>query len=189
MRSYSEYLPTAITRLMATAALVALAGCTSSGGSGKALEDIARDKSLQTQTDQQVASNTVSPSTVSADIRAYCPQLDLLEPYFEDFPRGKKGDPEALRFQATMLDAARNCAYEGNELILSVGARGRVITGPQGNAGSTKLPIRIAVQSGASVLFSELYSETATVGQEGRASLCPHFAAVCSGTKTAQCIY
>jgi hypothetical protein len=143
---------------------MSLAAC-QSGGSGQALENIANDQSLQQQntTDTQVATAPAS----QAVIPDYCPQLELLEPYYEDYPSGSRGDPEKLRFQATMLEAVRSCRVEGNELVFAIGTRGRVITGPTGKAGTTTLPIRIAVKTSDGVLFSELYKEPATVSQDG----------------------
>lgn len=136
-----------------------LAACQSSGG--RALENIANDGSLQNGSDSQVAV-AAAPRAV---LQNYCPQLELLEPYYEDFGSGKRGDPEKLRFQATMLEAVRSCRIEGNQIVLSVGARGRVITGPTGEPGTSNLPIRIAVQSSDGVLFSELYKEPASIAQ------------------------
>ncbi|MEN0088254.1 MAG: hypothetical protein AAF737_07455 [Pseudomonadota bacterium] len=138
-------------------AAAGLAACQSSGG--KALENIANDSSLQGGTDNQVAVAN-APRAVLND---YCPQLELLEPYYEDFGSGKRGDPEKLRFQATMLEAVRSCRIEGNQIVLSIGTRGRVITGPTGEPGTSNLPIRIAVRSSDGVLFSELYKEPASI--------------------------
>lgn len=139
-------------------AAIGLASCQSSGG--RALENIANDSSLQNSTDGQVA--IAAPRAVLTN---YCPQLELLEPYYEDFAGGQRGDPEKLRFQATMLEAVRSCRIEGDQIVLSVGARGRVITGPTGEPGTSNLPIRIAVRSSEGVLFSELYKEPASIAQ------------------------
>ncbi|MEO0497067.1 MAG: hypothetical protein AAF141_06805 [Pseudomonadota bacterium] len=145
-------------------ALLGLAACQSSGG--KALENIANDSSLQGGTDSQVAIASAPPTV----LRDYCPQLELLEPYYEDFGSGRRGDPEKLRFQATMLEAVRSCRVEGNQIVLSVGARGRVITGPTGEPGTSNLPIRIAVRSSDGVLFSELYKEPASIADTSGAT-------------------
>lgn len=139
--------------------VLGLAACQSSGG--RALENIANDSSLQGGSDGQVAV-AAAPSAI---LQNYCPQLELLEPYYEDFGSGRRGDPEKLRFQATMLEAVRSCRVEGNQIVLSVGARGRVITGPTGEPGTSTLPIRIAVRSSDGVLFSELYNEAASISE------------------------
>ncbi|MEO0635732.1 MAG: hypothetical protein AAFY73_03710 [Pseudomonadota bacterium] len=157
--AYKSNLRSAFLAGACVAAALGLAACQSSGG--RALENIANDGSLQNSTDGQVA----VASAPRAPLQDYCPQLELLEPYYEDFGSGKRGDPEKLRFQATMLEAVRSCRVEGSQIVLSVGARGRVITGPTGEPGTSNLPIRIAVQSSEGVLFSELYKEPANIAQ------------------------
>lgn len=98
----------------------------------------------------------------------YCPAVRIragTESY-RVIPKGQdKEDPNSVRYQATITKVARECAYVGQNLEIKVGARGRVITGPQGEAGDLKMPIRVAVTEGGETIYSKLHRPTATIPQ------------------------
>jgi hypothetical protein len=58
-----------------------------------------------------------------------------------------EGEPSALdlRYQATIVRAARECRVNSGVMTMKVGVEGRVITGPAGGPGSINVPIRLAV--------------------------------------------
>lgn len=81
----------------------------------------------------------------------YCPTVVIragTETYRVMQGSAPKEQSEDVRYQATITKVARECSYVGNELRITVGARGRVITGPKGGPGAVPLPIRVAVQQG-----------------------------------------
>ena len=79
-----------------------------------------------------------------------------------------QGEPNALdvRYQGSILRAARECHLAGNIMTMKVGIEGRVITGPAGGPGNVEVPVRIAVvHEGVSpkVVASKLGRENVTV--------------------------
>lgn len=66
----------------------------------------------------------------------------------------------AVRYQATFGQTARQCAEADGNLVIKVGVQGRIILGPAGASGDTKLPLRYAlVKEGMEpeTLWSKLY--------------------------------
>jgi hypothetical protein len=51
----------------------------------------------------------------------------------------------SLRFQASFVRFARECAQHGGNVTLKVGVEGRLILGPAGAPGEVTLPVRLAV--------------------------------------------
>jgi hypothetical protein len=51
----------------------------------------------------------------------------------------------SLRYQASFIRFARECALQGGNVVMKVGVEGRVILGPAGAAGPITLPVRLAV--------------------------------------------
>lgn len=143
--------------LLATGLL--LAACNSSGGNG--VEN--------TLDPLQVTENGRSRVDEFEDIRGYCPKVVMragTETYNLYPDKMKKDDPEAekkLRFRATITDAVRECNYNGSVLNIRVGIAGRLLSGPSGESGTFKLPVRVAVTQGDSVLYSKLHDVSAEI--------------------------
>lgn len=70
-----------------------------------------------------------------------------------------------VRYQFSLGDIARDCSRSGGNLVLKVGADGRVLLGPSGTPGSFTVPIRIAVRNDATqkVVYSQLNRISASV--------------------------
>ncbi len=51
----------------------------------------------------------------------------------------------SLRYQASFIRFARECALRSGNVVMKVGVEGRVILGPAGTAGPLALPVRLAV--------------------------------------------
>jgi hypothetical protein len=51
----------------------------------------------------------------------------------------------SLRYQASFIRFARECALRAGNVVMKVGVEGRVILGPAGTAGPLALPVRLAV--------------------------------------------
>jgi hypothetical protein len=54
-------------------------------------------------------------------------------------------DALSLRYQASFVRFARECALHGKDVTMKVGVEGRVILGPAGTPGEVTLPVRLAV--------------------------------------------
>ncbi|PLX36200.1 MAG: hypothetical protein C0606_15980 [Hyphomicrobiales bacterium] len=88
------------------------------------------------------------------------------------YDRGRDGDPEGIRFQATITETARDCKKTATgELGISVGVAGRVLAGPRGGGGEVKLPVRIVVVEPNApggedrVVYSQLHQIPVTVSE------------------------
>lgn len=93
-----------------------------------------------------------------ADLRAYCPRIELREgtAIMKTYTKGHKDEPDEIVYLATIADVTRTCSYQGGMLYMEVVAAGRVVTGPKGTAGTVDLPLRVAVTHGADVPYSKL---------------------------------
>ena len=73
-------------------------------------------------------------------------------------------NPLSLRYQATIVDTARECTLNGADLVIKVGVEGRVIVGPKGGAGSMNVPLRIAlVKDLQTPVWTKLYTIPITI--------------------------
>ena len=158
--------------LLSLCGVAFLSACQTSGPDGVLSGILPKKKEPQ-----QVAGNVREPGTnpnaksklinVHNKLTDYCPAVRIRAGTESiRFYKGKdrsKGDN--VRYQATLTKVARECTYVGQDLEITVGALGRVITGPAGGAGNVKLPIRVAVQQGGCSRHFELHQTEATVAQ------------------------
>lgn len=79
------------------------------------------------------------------------------------FEPGKQGDPQAIRFQATLTQTARECSLVGGKTLIKVGMAGRVLSGPKGSTGAVTLPVRVVVRTGETVHYSTLHQVPVSV--------------------------
>ena len=127
------------------AGLVALAGCGSvTGGVGTTLIT-GGGGSDKLDTEALLARPTCPP----AEIRHGTESMLIFEP-------GKHGDPNALRFQASIQRVARECNQVGDTMVVRVGAAGRVASGPKGASGTVTVPVRVAAVRDDQVIYSKL---------------------------------
>ena len=96
----------------------------------------------------------------------YCPAVRLRAgtENYRTYPKGAdKENQDNIEYQATITSVARECRYEGQQLFIKVGARGRVITGPKGSSGQVNVPIRVAVTRGDETIYSKLHRPLNTI--------------------------
>jgi hypothetical protein len=93
-----------------------------------------------------------------ADLRAYCPRIQLREgtAILRTYTKGNDGDPNEIIYLATITDATRTCRYQGGQLFMEVVAAGRVVEGPEGKSGTLELPVRVAIRQGEDLPYSQL---------------------------------
>lgn len=131
--------------LIGLGALLALAGCQSSGGTEVAA----------------AGGQAAAPEPVrESELRAFCPPVQLRQgtAFYSSYQRGGQDDPQRLVHQASISNVTRACSYASDgSITLNVGVAGRVVPGPQGSAGQVNMPIRIAVVQGTTVLYSQLH--------------------------------
>ncbi|MEE9313516.1 MAG: hypothetical protein V3V02_02610 [Rhizobiaceae bacterium] len=142
--------------VLAIPALLALASCTTSGGN--IFGDAAPKDGDQQPGQTANASPGTNPNASSIQkntytkLSDYCPTLRIRSGT-EALRVYKKGsdreNPNNVRYQATITKIARECHYVGESLEITIGARGKIITGPAGKSGDFRMPIRVAIQEGS----------------------------------------
>lgn len=148
--------------IIAVMAGVVLASCNSSGTSKV-------DDALNvTPQNNQIASNQPVQDTYQ-DPRAYCPKTviragtETYNVYPEGVGKDDEGASSKLLYRGTITEVVRECNSAGTFLNIRVGVRGRYLTGPQGNAGTFDMPVRVAITQGDAVLYSTLHQIPATL--------------------------
>ncbi|MCI5076787.1 hypothetical protein [Oricola sp.] len=133
-----------VTRFGAILALLTLASCQSTDLGGM----------LTTKPTGKPGDEEIS----GADLRAYCPRVQLREgtAILRTYAKGHDGEADQIIYQATITDVTRTCKYEGGLLYMQVVAAGRVVEGPKGKSGALELPIRVAVRQGETLPYSQL---------------------------------
>ncbi|MEZ5841866.1 MAG: hypothetical protein R3D02_16090 [Hyphomicrobiales bacterium] len=94
--------------------------------------------------------------------RTDCPKVEIRNgtQTMSVYERGMDGDPQGVRYQASIQKTARECFYSGGILTMKVGVAGRLLAGPKGIGGSVTAPLRIAVVKAGDegqVLYSQVH--------------------------------
>lgn len=133
-----------IRRVAALGFILAAAGCQSTDTFG--LLNLGRDEERK-------------PTISQAELRAFCPRVHLREgtAYFNTYTRDGQNDPSKIIYQASISDVTRSCSFGPGTMTLTVAAAGRVVPGPAGQAGTIRMPIRVAVVQGGEVIYSQLH--------------------------------
>ena len=78
---------------------------------------------------------------------------------------GTEQTNDAVRYQFSMGEVARECTKSGKEILLKVGVEGRVLLGPAGSPGSFTVPVRIAVRhdGDGKAVATKFYQVPATI--------------------------
>lgn len=136
-----------------------LSGCSMGGLFGS---------STPSATTQQLANSTASPeqvATVLPAIATECPPIKVragAEALYY-YGNGKVGNARDLQYQAVIDKQSRNCVVSANQITIQMGVTGRLMLGPAGNQTVVDLPIRFAVESNGTPLFTEKYEVPVTV--------------------------
>jgi hypothetical protein len=112
-----------------------------------------------------------SDTITESELRAFCPNVELREgtAFFTKYEKGgaatdtTEADKTKVIHQASLGEVTRACTYSGDTLTMNVAAAGRLVPGPKAVAGPVTLPIRVAVTSGETVLYSQLTQFLVTV--------------------------
>ncbi len=138
-------------------AALALAAC---GGGGRTTADEPLGQFLRGTTQPAAG---LDPAEFRAP--APCPRVQLL-PDTETIRVTRGGndlEPGVLVYQARIDDTARECTPAGEATAVRVGIRGRALSGPEGPAGTVRLPLRVAVREGGEVTYSRLHRVEVTL--------------------------
>lgn len=126
-------------------------------GGNSSLEGDGKDKSeLSTGTTDSKGRRVFNAAQLRAD--AMCPTIEIRDETqaYTLYERGKKGDPNAIRFKGLISQTARECHFNDDKLMIKVGISGRLLAGQKGaSGGSFQLPIRVVVVNDA---YKPVYS-------------------------------
>ena len=119
-----------------------------------------------------LAFNTTTPPPAPAAAGAaperplQCPTVEVLDgtASYRTYA-GTEQTNEAVRYQFSMGEVARDCTHSGKDVLLKVGVAGRVLLGPAGSPGSFTVPVRIAVRrdGDGKAVATKLYDVPATI--------------------------
>jgi hypothetical protein len=142
--------------------MAVLAGCNSLGfGSGDKDKDPATQVTVapQRQVEQPVpASDPVAaPTNGQVYISGKCPQIVIRDEgaVYKTYAKGVKDDPQQLTYQASLVQGTRQCTTDGTAMNMTIVIQGRLVAGPVGGPGKVTLPIKVSVQDGDTVLYSD----------------------------------
>lgn len=102
---------------------------------------------------------------LSSDLEGFCPKVVLREgtAFSTVYEKGGDGDANKVVYQGSITDVTRSCKRTDGQLSITVGVAGKVVPGPKASGDPKSLPIRVAVVSGETVLYSELHQFQVTV--------------------------
>jgi hypothetical protein len=135
--------------------MMALAGC-NAGSLGSSLGLSSPETAAQpaAQPQMQVSEN----GSVQPVVQGFCPQISLRDgtAFYRTYAKAKSEDAKDVVFQASLADTTRSCSRTDTTLTITALLQGRLISGPQGKAGSINLPIRVTVVDGDQEVVSEV---------------------------------
>jgi hypothetical protein len=107
-----------------------------------------------------------TPKITDAELRAFCPRVQLREgtAYYNTYTKDGKDDPLKVVYQASIGDVTRSCSYGPGTMTVNVAVAGRVVPGPQAKAGTITMPIRVVAMRGDEVLYSQLHQFPVAIG-------------------------
>ena len=156
--------------------VAALAGCNSTSGSGPgagaatttAPAPLANVLSGGTApTIVQAPAGTTVYAGIAVQDQGYCPPVEIRAgtEALVIYDKGHDGDPNSIRYQASITKTARECHTAGSSMMLKVGVAGRLVAGPKGAAGNFAVPVRVAIvaQHDNKVFFSQVLKQPVTL--------------------------
>lgn len=149
-------------RTVALAAIpvLALAGCSSGGADpGDTIGNIFAFNSTRAPAVEPVK------ETASSD-RLTCPIVELKDGNAAHRVFSGSGTASAdVRYQFTVGETARECARQGDQVIIKVGVEGKVLLGPAGAPSSFTVPVYIGIRrdSDQQYVVSKVYNVQAAI--------------------------
>lgn len=144
--------------VLAVSLLMALAGC----NTGNPVSGLMGQSAPQPAAP---AATAAAPVGSDAFVQGFCPQVALRDgtTVHRVYARGKDNDPTQVVYQASIADTTRSCSRTESTLTVNVLAQGRLVSGPQGKAGTINLPVRITVIDGDQQVYSEVEPFSVTI--------------------------
>ncbi|TIR25633.1 MAG: hypothetical protein E5X34_08400 [Mesorhizobium sp.] len=100
---------------------------------------------------------TAKPKKKKADAEAEAAAAAAAQTGPNGQPVDPAHDPSKIIYQASISDMTRDCTHANGQLSMKIAVAGKVVPGPMFAPGTVTMPIRIAVQHGDEVLYSQLH--------------------------------
>ena len=130
-------------------AMLALAGCSSAPATTGTISSTAGSSGSFTQRVTQLFSSSPSPGAAqgaASTDEPECPVVDVRQgaSTLTTYGPGENTSTN-VRYQASIGQTARECAFAGANMTIKVGVQGRIISGPLGAPGKLDIPLRLAL--------------------------------------------
>jgi hypothetical protein len=102
---------------------------------------------------------TVPPSSKGEPEDIECPAVEILDGTAS--LRQEAGN--AVRYQLSLGQTARECRSSGDQLAIKIGVEGRALLGPAGSPGTFAVPVRFVVKRGDQILASRLQRQSVSI--------------------------
>lgn len=154
--------PSPLSILALTALGAVLAGCTSDG---RASGDPTRTTNFALGIFAPIQAPANAPSAPSAPVAVRCNQVDIRQgtETLRTFNAGGAANEDALRWQVSVSQVARECRSFERDVIYNLGVQGRVVLGPAGQPGTVSVPLRIVFIRGETVVSSRVIRIPVTI--------------------------
>jgi hypothetical protein len=98
-----------------------------------------------------------------------CPSVAVLE-NGAAYRSGSGTGGSAVSYQASLVNTARECLFQGNQLLLRVGVEGRLLLGTNGKPGTYSVPVKIQVKRRNDIVTQRFAQVSVTIpGNETQA--------------------
>jgi hypothetical protein len=128
----------------AAAGCLTLSACNSAGGeSGGTLRSLF------------ASGGTAAPAAAAVVEDVPCPAVTIAPggAALRSYTGGASGSPEALRYQLSIVDVARECIGQADgSVLVKVGVEGRALVGPAGSGGRFDAPLRFVLRRDQTIL-------------------------------------
>ncbi len=127
-------------------------------------------QSLQNQTasPQEIAAATAALPAIATE----CPPIKIRDGQQALFfyGKGQIGNPRDLQYQAVIDKQSRNCVVSKGQIVLEMGAAGRLLLGPDGNQTQVTVPLNFTIERNSSPLYAQTYDIPVTIAPPAQSS-------------------
>ena len=151
-------------RLQAMGLIIGLAaltgGCMSSGGSSTPSAASPAAASGSSFMNVFKYGGLTKPESMKEEEEDFeCPSIQILEGTAA--LRAESGS--GVRHQFSVVQTARECRVEGNQVVIKMGVEGRALLGPAGAPGTFTVPVRFVAKRGDQVVASKIQRQSVTI--------------------------
>lgn len=151
-------------RLQAMGLIIGLAaltgGCMSSGGSSTPSAASPAAASGSSFMNIFKYGGLTKPESMKEEEEDFeCPSIQILEGTAA--LRAESGS--GVRHQFSVVQTARECRVEGNQVVIKMGVEGRALLGPAGTPGTFTVPVRFVAKRGDQVVASKIQRQSVTI--------------------------